>query len=132
VIKHWVGALGGCMALIAAGASVASAQSSEILDFGAGRPVPSGDVLLGQNIYNAVCWACHDRDLNGYKGPPLTGSSFYKTWQGRSADALFDLIHNTMPKDDPGLSERGARALVAYIVTYSNNPKSLTSGQTGK
>ena len=129
--KHWMGVLGGCVTLIVASTSVAAPQSSELLDFGVGRPVPSGDVLLGQNIYNAVCWACHDRDLSGYKGPPLTGSSFYKTWQGRSADALYDLIHNTMPKDDPGLSERGAHALVAYIVAYSNRPESL-GGQTGK
>jgi mono/diheme cytochrome c family protein len=113
----------GCVAFMMASTSLASAQ--DVLDFGKGRPVPSGDVQLGQNIYNAVCWVCHDRDLAGYKGPPLTGSSFYKTWQGRSADALYDLIHNTMPKDDPGLSERGARALVAYIVTYANKPESL-------
>ena len=119
----------GCVAFMIASTSVASAQSSEVLSFGKGRPVPSGDVVLGQNIYNAVCWTCHDHDLAGYKGPPLTGSSFYKTWQGRSADALYDLIHNTMPKDDPGLSERGARALVAYIVTFANRPESLKSAK---
>jgi len=119
----------GCAAFMIASTSVASAQSSEVLSFGKGRPVPPGDVVLGQNIYNAVCWTCHDHDLAGYKGPPLTGSSFYKTWQGRSADALYDLIHNTMPKDDPGLSERGARALVAYIVTFANKPESLKSAK---
>jgi cytochrome c len=127
--RNWMGAFGGCVAFMIASTSVAAPQPSEMLDFGKGRPVPSGDILLGQNIYNAVCWACHDRDLGGYKGPPLTGSSFYKTWQGRSADALADLIHNTMPKDDPGLSERGAHALVAYIVTYSNKPESLKGGK---
>jgi len=131
MIKNWMGALGS-IAFIIASASMATAQSSEKLDFGPGRPVPPGDVVLGQNIFNAVCWACHDRDLGGYKGPPLTGSSFYEIWQGRSVDALYDLIHNTMPKDDPGLSERGAHALVAYIVTYSNNPKSLAREQAGK
>jgi mono/diheme cytochrome c family protein len=125
--RRWMA--GWCVALMVASTSVASAQSPEVLSFGKGKPVPSGDVVLGQNIYNAVCWACHDRDLAGYKGPPLTGASFYKTWQGRSADALVDLIHNTMPKDDPGLTERGARGLVAYIVTYANKPESLTGGK---
>jgi cytochrome c len=125
-----MGALGGCITLIVASAS--TAQSSELLDFGVGRPVPPGDVLLGQNIYNAVCWACHSSDLSGYKGPPLTGSSFYKTWQGRSADALSDLIHNTMPKDDPGLSDRAAHGLVAYIVAYSNKPESLKGDHAGR
>ena len=90
--KRWMGAFGGCVTLIVASAAVAAPQSSELLSFGKGRPVPTGDVLLGQNIYNAVCWACHSSDLSGYKGPPLTGSSFYKIWQGRSADALYDLI----------------------------------------
>ncbi|MES2292378.1 MAG: cytochrome c [Pseudomonadota bacterium] len=126
-------AFAGCFILFVASTSVASAQSSELLTFGKGRPVPPGDVVAGQNIYNAVCWACHDRDLNGYKGPPLTGSTFYKIWQGRRADALSDLIRNRMPQDDPGwLSDKSAHDLVAYIVAYSNNPKSLTSGQTGK
>ena len=123
--KHWMGAFGGCITLIIASTSVAAPQSSEMLDFGVGRPVPPGDVLMGRNMFNAVCWACHSSDLSGYKGPPLTGSSFYKIWQGSSADALFDLIRNTMPKDDPGMSERAARDLVAYIVAYSNKPESL-------
>ena len=123
--KHWMGAFGAGITLIIASTSVASAQSSELLDFGVGRPVPSGDALMGRNMFNAVCWACHSSDLSGYKGPPLTGSSFYRIWQGRRVDALFDLIRNTMPKDDPGMSERAARDLVAYIVAYSNKPASL-------
>ncbi len=129
---RWMAALGGCIGLIVVSTSVASAQSSEMLSFGKGRPVPSGDVVAGQNIYNAVCWACHDRDLNGYKGPPLTGSTFYKIWQGRKADALSDLIRNRMPQDDPGwLSDKSAHDLVAYIVAYANKSESL-SGRTGK
>lgn len=123
--KHWMGAFAACITLMIASTSVASAQSSELLDFGIGRPVPPGDVSMGRNMFNAVCWACHDRDFAGYKGPPLTGSSFYRIWQGRRVDALFDLIRNTMPKDDPGMSERAARDLVAYIVAYSNKPESL-------
>ena len=126
--KHWMGIFAGCIALTIASTIVVSAQPSELLDFGPGRPVPPGDVSMGQNMYNAVCWACHDRDLGGYKGPPLTGPSFYKTWQGRRADALFDLIRNTMPKDDPGMSDRAAHDLVAYIVAYANKPGSVKGG----
>ena len=130
-IKYWMAALAGCVALMIAGASVA--QSAETLSFGKGRPVPSGDVAQGQNIFNAVCWACHERDLSGYKGPPLTGSSFYKIWQGRKADELADLIRNRMPTDDPGwLTEKSAHDVVAYILTYSNRPESLTREQAGK
>ncbi len=121
------------MTLIIASASPASPQPLEKLSFGAGRPVPPGNVLAGQDTFNAVCWACHSRDLSGGKAPPLTGSTFYKVWQGKRVDALFDFIRNTMPKDNPGwLSEPMARDLVAYIVARSNTPGNLTGGQTGK
>ena len=122
--------MAGCVVLCFAAAAVAS---PDVLTFGKGRPVPPGDVAAGQNIYNAVCWACHDRDLGGYKGPPLTGRSFYKIWRGRSANELSDLIRNQMPKDDPGwLTDKSAHDLVAYIVTYANNPKSLAGERAGK
>ncbi len=127
VNRHWMAA--GALTLIMGSISGASAQSPGLLDFGPGKPVPPGDASMGQNFFNAVCWACHSSDLSGYKGPPLTGSSFYKIWQGRRADALSGLIRNTMPKDDPGMSERAARDLVAYIVTYANKPESLKSGK---
>lgn len=127
--RHWMGAFAGCMALSMAWAQAASAQSPELLDFGPGKPVPAGDASMGRYMFTAVCWACHSSDLSGYKGPPLTGPSFYKIWQGRQVDALAGLIRNTMPKDDPGMSERAARDLVAYIVTYANRPESLKDGK---
>ena len=108
-----------------AAASPASAQSSELLDFGPGRPVPPGNVSGGHHIFDAVCFACHSHDLSGGSAPPLTGASFYKTWQGRSSDALFNVIFGTMPKGDPTLSHEMAHDVVAYIVTYANNPESL-------
>lgn len=125
-----MGAVGGCLALFVASTSLAAPQSPERLQFGAGKPVPPGDIAMGRNMFNAVCWACHSADLGGASGPPLTGPTFYKIWRGRSVDALFDRIHNTMPRDDPGwLSERAARDLVAYIVAYSNKPESLKDGK---
>lgn len=130
VKKRW--RFAGCIALTIAWTSAAAAQSPVTLDFGPGKPVPPGDASMGQNMFTAICWACHSSDLSGYKGPPLTGPSFYKIWQGRRADALSDLIRNTMPKDDPGMSERAARDLVAFIVTYANRPESLKGGQNGK
>ena len=123
VIKHWAAA--GCVTLLMAFAP--PAQSSEKLSFGKGQPVPFGDVARGQNVFNAVCFACHSRDLLGGRAPPLTGSAFYKEWQGRDAKELLDFIRNRMPIDDPGvLSEAGARNVVAYIVAYANRPGSLT------
>jgi len=130
VNKHWLAAVAGCIIFIAA--SSASAQSPELLDFGPGKPVPAGDPTMGKYMFTAVCWACHNADLSGFKGPPLTGPSFYKIWQGRQAVALAGLIRGTMPKDDPGMSERAARDLVAYIVTYANNPESLKTDRAGQ
>ena len=123
--KHRMGALGACLIFLFASGPAAFAE--ELLDFGPGRDVPPGDVAMGRNMFDAVCWACHSSDLGGAKGPPLTGKTFYQIWQGRRVDALSDLIRNTMPKDDPGLSERAARDVVAYIVTYANRPESLAA-----
>ena len=104
MIRHWMA--GGCMSLIAAATAIAAPE--DVLSFGKGKPVPPGDVVLGRNIMNGVCWACHGRDLNGGTAPPLTGRAFYKEWGGRPADELSDFIRNRMPKDDPGaLSDRG-------------------------
>jgi cytochrome c len=118
------------MALIVASASAAS--PSEKLSFGPGRPVPPGNALKGQHVFDAICWACHSSDLSGGKAPPLTGPEFYKNWQGRRVDALSDFIRNSMPRDDPGwLSGEMADDLVAYIVSHANN-SGKTGRQTGK
>ena len=129
VNKNWAGVAASGIALAIAFTSVASAQSSDLLDFGTGRPVPPGNVSGGQNIYHAVCFACHSHDLSGGAAPPLTGPSFYKNWQGKSADALFAVIFSTMPKGDAFLSQPMAHDLVAYIVAYSNRPDGLDSGK---
>jgi cytochrome c len=131
--KYWAGA---CIALFIASAPAGSASAAspqQTLSFGPGRPVPPGNAVFGGHTFNAVCWACHSSDLSGGKAPPLTGAAFYKDWQGKRVDALVDFILNRMPQDDPGsLSEPMARDLVAYIVTFANNPHPKTGGESGK
>jgi len=130
VNKYWLGAFAACVALLIASVSTASPEK---LSFGPGRPVPPGNALKGQHTFDAICWACHSRDLSGGKAPPLTGPAFYRIWQGRRVDALSDFIRNSMPRDDPGfLSDEMARDLVAYIVTRANNPGTQTGGKAGK
>jgi mono/diheme cytochrome c family protein len=129
VIKHGIAVLAGALLF----ATASAAAPGDVLSFGKGKPVPSGDVTTGQNIFNAVCFACHASDLGGGRAPPLTGAGFFKEWGGRSAGELSDFIQNRMPQDDPGaLSARGARAVVAYIVAYANRPESLKDGGAGK
>jgi mono/diheme cytochrome c family protein len=118
-------ALAACFAVMTALPPVAGAQDAPMLDFGPGRPVPPGKVSGGHHIFDAVCFACHSHDLSGGSAPPLTGPSFYQTWQGRSSDALFNVIFGTMPKGDPTLTQEMAHDVVTYIVTYANNPESL-------
>jgi mono/diheme cytochrome c family protein len=125
--------IGACIAVMLASASVAAPQSAEKLSFGPGQPVPAGNVVKGQHVFDAICWACHSHDLSGGKAPPLTGPKFYKVWQGKSVEALSDFIRNSMPRDDPGsLSEPMARDVVAYIVAHANNPGDSTRAHTGK
>jgi len=120
VNKCWVG---GSLAVVMACAGAAWAASPETLSFGPGRPVPPGNALFGQHTFDAICFACHSHDLSGGRAPPLTGSAFYKDWQGKRSDALVDFILNRMPQDDPGsLSPPMARDVAAYIVSYANRP----------
>ena len=118
------------MALLVAPASVAA---PETLSFGPGRPVPAGNAVFGGHTFHAICFACHSHDLSGGRAPSLTGPKFYKTWQGKRVDALVDYILNRMPQDDPGsLTPPMARDLVAYIVSYANNPESPAGKKAGK
>ena len=128
-----MGAFGACVAVMVVSVPAASAGAPEKLSFGPGRPGPAGNILFGQDTFQAVCWACHSHDLSGGKAPPLTGPKFYRNWQGKSVDALSDFIRNRMPQDNPGsLSEPMARDLVAYIVAYANHPGNPAGGRAGK
>ena len=122
-----------CIVLAITTGSPAIAQSSETLSFGPGQPVPAGNALKGPHVFDAICWACHSRDLSGGKAPPLTGPKFYQVWQGKKVDALFGFIRSSMPRDDPGfLSDEMAHDVVAYIVAYANNPTNATGVRPGK
>lgn len=129
--KIWLSALvGSALALASVVSETAASPQDQALSFGSGKPVPPGNALFGQHTFDAICFACHNHDLSGGKAPPLTGRVFYKEWQGKPAQALYDYIHNNMPRDDPGsLTEPMARDLVAYIVSYANKPRSGAGGQ---
>lgn len=129
--RVWLCGFAACIALVVAYASPSiGSPQAQTLSFGPGRPVPAGNALFGQHTFDAICFACHNHDLSGGKAPPLTGRVFYKEWQGKPAQALYDYIRNNMPRDDPGsLTEPMARDLVAYIVSYANKPRSGAGGQ---
>jgi mono/diheme cytochrome c family protein len=71
----------------------------------------------GQALYTAECLACHGATLDGGLGPPLTGASFLRIWNGRSLADLVDKIEHTMPATKPGtLSRPQATDLAAHIL----------------
>src|SRR5262245_6631878 len=71
----------------------------------------------GQALYTAECLACHGATLEGGLGPPLTGASFLRIWNGRSLADLVDKIEHTMPATKPGtLSRPQAADLAAHIL----------------
>jgi mono/diheme cytochrome c family protein len=71
----------------------------------------------GQALYTAECLACHGAALEGSLGPPLTGASFLRIWNGRSLADLVDKIEHTMPATKPGtLSRPQAADLAAHIL----------------
>src|SRR5262245_31876214 len=71
----------------------------------------------GQALYTAECRACHGASLEGGLGPPLTGGSFLRIWNGRSLADLVDKIERTMPATKPGtLSRPQAADLAAHLL----------------
>jgi mono/diheme cytochrome c family protein len=71
----------------------------------------------GQTLYATECRACHGAALEGGLGPPLTGASFLRIWNGRSLADLVDKIERTMPAAKPGtLSRPQAADLTAHIL----------------
>lgn len=78
----------------------------------------------GKAQYAQSCAVCHMADLSGNgQAPALTGDSFAETWNGHTADELFDLIRTTMPQNNPNsLSADQCADLIAYIFQTNSAP----------
>jgi cytochrome c len=78
----------------------------------------------GQKLYLEECSKCHAENLTGGDGSPeLAGKDFKAKWGGKSVGALFELIRQTMPTDDPGhLSTMQSTDLAAYILSANEFP----------
>jgi hypothetical protein len=75
--------------------------------------------------------------MEGVAAPALKGSAFGEmaTAQGLTADALLDVIANTMPQSDPGsLKTDDYNAVTAYILQQNGYPAgsaALAKGAAG-
>src|SRR3982750_1884532 len=84
--------------LLAAAPLIATAQPAKPALY------PADQATAGAAVYNQACAACHGSQLEGVAAPALKGSAFGEMANAQSltADALLDVIANTMPQSDPG------------------------------
>ena len=91
----------------------------------------------GAAVYSQACAACHGQQLEGVAAPALKGSAFGEMANAQSltADAMLDVITNTMPQSDPGsLKPDDYNAVTAYILQQNGYPAgstALTKGAPG-
>ena len=79
----------------------------------------------GAAVYAQSCAACHGSQLEGVAAPALKGPAFgdMANAQSLTADALLDVIANTMPQSDPGsLKPEEFAAVTAYILQQNGYP----------
>ena len=91
----------------------------------------------GAAVYAQSCAACHGSQLEGVAAPALKGPAFgdMANAQSLTADALLDVISNTMPQSDPGsLKPEEFAAVTAYILQQNGYPAgsaALAKGAAG-
>jgi polar amino acid transport system substrate-binding protein len=79
----------------------------------------------GAAVYAQSCAACHGAQMEGVAAPALKGSAFGEmaTAQSLTAQALLDVVANTMPQSDPGsLKPEEYNAVSAYILQQNGYP----------
>jgi mono/diheme cytochrome c family protein len=74
----------------------------------------------GEDTYMSICVGCHPSGT-------YSSEAFKATWSGKSVGDLFDLISQTMPKNDPAsLSPQEYAQVVAYILKLNGVPAGKT------
>lgn len=70
----------------------------------------------GEDTYMSICVGCHPAGT-------YSSEAFKATWSGRSVGELFDLISDTMPKNEPAsLLPQEYAQVVAYILKLNGVP----------
>ena len=120
------------IAILIAGAFIASvvyATDATVAAQGAAKSVNAGvysaaQAQRGAALYKDQCAACHGDDLAGSGPmPPLAGSDFVATWNGKTLGDLFDKIHSSMPASSPGsLTEQQTSDIIAYMLSVGKFP----------
>ncbi|HEY4077753.1 MAG TPA: cytochrome c [Rhizomicrobium sp.] len=85
----------------------------------------AAQATAGAAVYAQSCASCHGAQLEGVAAPALKGSAFGEMANAQSltADAMLDVIANTMPQSDPGsLKPEEYNAVTAYILQQNGYP----------
>lgn len=90
----------------------------------------------GQPLYRQNCASCHGDRLSGSdEAPDLAGPAFLASWNGATANDLFEKIRVSMPQNRPGiLSLQNNVDIVAYIFSVNRFPAGKTdlASETGQ
>jgi mono/diheme cytochrome c family protein len=82
------------------------------------------EATRGQAAFVQSCSACHGAQ-GDYRqmGPAFQGTPFMERWREFNVGALFNLIHDTMPRDNPGsLDDRAYLDIVARMLQVNGFP----------
>ena len=103
--------------VFALGSGIAGSQAAPVVHKSVNDGVYSAaQAERGQKVFDAKCTACHDTGR-------FTGSDFIKSWAGQPIHALFDLVKNTMPEDNPGsLTPQQYADVLSYLLKLNKFP----------
>jgi mono/diheme cytochrome c family protein len=82
----------------------------------------------GQPLYQQHCASCHGEKLaGGEDAPDLSGGAFLASWNGATANDLFEKIRVSMPQNRPGtLSRQNNADILSYIFSVNQFPAGKT------
>lgn len=141
--SHWTGAA--CAALVVFVTTLAVSGVSRTVSAQATRSITSGVYTVDQarrggDQYRKRCILCHLDNGQGREAepvivgqsleregdaeaPPVAGEPFLTKWNGKTADAVYDLMRKTMPVGSAGsLSAQEYADVLAYLLQLSKLP----------
>ena len=74
----------------------------------------------GNEVYSTSCAQCHTMAQH-------SGGAFAAAWNGRRLSDLYEIVHNTMPVDNPGgLTDQEYIDVIAYVLQLNGVPAGKT------
>ena len=82
----------------------------------------AAQVAQGRAVYDTTCAMCHGANFDdGPLAKPLKGDAFMRTYGGKPARALFDVLRTTMPTGNPGSLSADTYAALAALILSQND-----------